>query len=111
MFVPIDEAYVLNAIKQLKNGTAPGLDMISTTLIKDAADFIWKPLTMIFKSSLKYRAFPDIWKLEMSRQFSHQAQKGMETIIDLSLSSQFSLGCWKKLLTISLVDISYQIKY
>ena len=47
-FVPIDETYVLNAIKQLKNGKAPGPDKISTKLIKDAADFIWKPLTMVF---------------------------------------------------------------
>ena len=63
MFVPIDEAYVLNAIKQLKNGKAPGPDIVSTTLIKDAADFIWKPLAMNVNSSLKYGAFPDIWKL------------------------------------------------
>ena len=29
---------------------------------KDAADFIWKPLTMVFNSSLKYGVFPDVWK-------------------------------------------------
>ena len=63
MFAPIDETYVLNAIKQLNNGKAPGPDKISTMLIKDAADFIWKPLTVIFNSSLKYGAFPNIWKL------------------------------------------------
>ena len=63
MFTPIDETYVLNAIKQLKNCKAPGSDKISTMLIKDAADFIWKPLTMIFNSSLKYGTFPNIWKL------------------------------------------------
>ena len=39
MFVHIDETYVLNGIKQLENGKAPGPDKISTTLIKDAADF------------------------------------------------------------------------
>ena len=63
IFVPVDDAYVLNAIRQLKNGKAPGPDKISTTLIKDAADVIWKPLTMVFNSSLKYGIFPDIWKL------------------------------------------------
>ena len=48
---------------QLKNVKAPGPDKISTKLFKDAADFIWKPLTMVFNSSLKYGIFPDIWKL------------------------------------------------
>ena len=64
IFVPIDDAYVQNATRQLKNGKAPGPDKISTTLIKDAADFIWKPLTMVLNSSLKYGVFPDTWKLE-----------------------------------------------
>ena len=62
-FVTIDETYVLNAIKQLKNGKAPGPGKISTKLIKNAGDFIWKPLTMVFNSSLKFGIFPDIWKL------------------------------------------------
>ena len=59
-FVPIDETYVLNAIKKLENGKAPGPDKISTKQIKDAAVFIWKPLTMVFNSSLKFGIFPDI---------------------------------------------------
>ena len=80
---------MLNAIKQLKNGKAPGPDMISTTLIKDAADFLWIPLTMIFNSSLKYGAFPDIWKLAKVTSIFKSGSKRMETIIDLSLSSQF----------------------
>ena len=63
MFVPIDEPSVLNAIKQLKNGTALGPDKISTMQIKDAADSIWKPLTIVFNSSLKYGTFPNFWKL------------------------------------------------
>ena len=63
IFVPIDDGYVLNAIKQLKNGKAPGQDKISTMLIKDTAVFIWIPLTMVFNSSLKNGVFPYIWKL------------------------------------------------
>ena len=50
IFVPIADAYVQNAIRQLKIGKAPGPDKTSTTLIKDAADFIWKPLTTVFNS-------------------------------------------------------------
>ena len=46
LFVPIDDAYVLNAIRQLTNGKTPCPDNTSTTLIKAAAEFIWKPLTM-----------------------------------------------------------------
>ena len=63
MVVSVDETYVLNAIKQLTNGKALGPDKIFTKLIKDAADFIWKPLTMVLNSSLKCGVFPDIWKL------------------------------------------------
>ena len=95
-FVPIDETYVLNAIKQLKNGKAPGPDKISTKLIKDAADFIWKPLTMVFNSSLKCAIFPDIWKLARVTPVFNTGSKKMQIITDLSLSSQSFHGCWKK---------------
>ena len=87
-FVPIDETDVLNAIKQLKNGKAPGPDKISTKLIKDAADFTWKPLTMVFNSSLKYGVFPDIWKLARVTSIFKTGSKKMKIIIDPSLSFQ-----------------------
>ena len=96
MFVPVDETYVLNAIKQLKNGKAPGPDKISTKLIKDAADFIWKPLTMVFNSSLKYGVFPDIWKLARVTPIFKTGSKKVQIIIDPSLSFQSFQGCWKK---------------
>ena len=96
MFVTIDEKYVLNATKQLKNGKAQGPHKVSTKLIKDAADFIWKPLTMVFNSSLKCGVFPDIWKLARVTLISRQAQKKMQIAIDLSLSFQSFQGCWKK---------------
>ena len=62
-FKLIDNTYVLNAISRLKNGKAPGPDKISTRLVKDSGDFIGKPLTMIYNSSLETGVFPDIWKL------------------------------------------------
>ena len=46
-FKLIDNTYVVNSISKLKNGKAPGPDKISTRLVKDSGDFIWKPLTMI----------------------------------------------------------------
>ncbi len=59
----VNDHYVPNAIKQLKNGKAPGPDKIPTILIKDAADLISRPLTMIFNSSLQKGIFPDVWKV------------------------------------------------
>ena len=60
---PVDDNYVPKAIKQLKNGKAPGPDKIPTMLIKDAADLICKPLTVVLNSSLRKGIFPDVWKL------------------------------------------------
>ena len=60
---PVDDNYVPKAIKQLKNGKAPGPDKIPIILIKDAVDLISKPLTLIFNSSLWKGIFPDVWKL------------------------------------------------
>ena len=61
--IPVDDNYVPKAIKQLKNGKAPGPDKIPTMLKKDAADLICKPLTMVLNSSLRKGIFPDVWKL------------------------------------------------
>ncbi len=33
------------------------------TLVKDAAEFISHPLSMIYNSSLRYDIFPDVWKI------------------------------------------------
>ena len=59
----VSDIFILNSIKQLKNGKAPGPDKIPTMLIKDAGEVICKPLAMIFNSSLWHGIFPDIWKL------------------------------------------------
>ena len=59
----VSDIFILNSIKQLKNGKAPGPDEIPTMLIKDAAEVICEPLAMIFNSSLRHGIFSDIWKL------------------------------------------------
>ena len=59
----VSDIFILNSIKQLKYGKAPGPDKIPTMLIKDAGEVICKPLAMIFNSSLRHGIFPDIWKL------------------------------------------------
>ena len=50
-------------MKQLKNGKACGPDKIPTTLVKDPANFISYPLTLIYNSSMKNGIFPDLWKI------------------------------------------------
>ena len=59
----VSDIFILNSIKQLKNGKAPGPDKIPTMPIKDAGEVICEPLAMIFNSSLRHGIFPDIWKL------------------------------------------------
>ena len=50
-------------LNQLENGKACGPDKIPTTLVKDAANFISYPLTLIYNSSMKNGIFPDFWKI------------------------------------------------
>ena len=60
---PVTNSQVLKSLTQLKNGKACGPDKIPTTLVKDAADFISYPLTLIYNSSIKNGIFPDLWKI------------------------------------------------
>ena len=50
-------------LNQLKNGKVCGPDKIPTTLVKDAANFISYPLTLIYNSSMKNGIFPYYWKI------------------------------------------------
>ena len=50
-------------IQNLKQGKSAGPDNIPTVILKDAADCICKPLTMIFNSSFRLGTFPDRWKI------------------------------------------------
>ena len=60
---PVTNSQVLKGLKQLTNGKACGPDKIPTTLVKDAANFISYPLTLIYNSSIKNGIFPDLWKI------------------------------------------------
>ena len=60
----MSEEAMLTSLNMLKNGKARGLDGVPTNLVKDAAQFIAKPLMMIFNASLKQQIIPNIWKLE-----------------------------------------------
>ena len=59
-FKTINETYMYNASRKLKNGKEADPDMIPATIIKYARDLITKPLKIIFTSLLTNGVFPDI---------------------------------------------------
>ena len=88
---PVDDNYVHKGIEQLKNGKAPGPDKIPIMLIKDAADLICKPLTMVFNSSLRKGIFPDVWKLARATPiFKSGSQSEANNYRPISVNSVFS---------------------
>ena len=90
-FNTINETYIYNAIKNLKNGKAAGPDKIPTTIIKDVGDIITKPLTMIFNSSLMNGVFPDIWKIvRITPIFKSGAKNDVNNYRPMSVISVFS---------------------
>ena len=90
-FKTINETYMHNAIKNLKNGKAAGPDKIPTTIIKDVGDIITKPLTMIFNSSLTNGVFPDIWKIaRITPIFKSGAKNDVNNYRPISVISVFS---------------------
>ena len=62
-FKQVNENTVMKYIQNLKQGKSAGPDNIPTVILKDAADCICKPLTMIFNSSFRLGTFPDRWKI------------------------------------------------
>ncbi len=58
----VTSSQVLDSLKSPGNGKAPGPDKIPIMFVKDVADFISYPLTLIFNSSLENGIFPDLWK-------------------------------------------------
>ena len=90
-FKTINETYMHNAIKNLKNGKAAGPDKIPITIIKDVGDIITKPLTMIFNSSLTNGVFPDIWKIaRITPIFKSGAKNDVNNYRPISVISVFS---------------------
>ena len=63
LFQTVDEEYVLNAINRLEREKASGPNMVTITLVKDAAISIAYPLMVIYNASLINGIFPDVWKL------------------------------------------------
>lgn len=59
---PTDVMEVGHLIKELKNGSAPGLDGCTSLLLKSIASSISEPLVQLFNLSLASGTFPDVWK-------------------------------------------------
>ena len=87
----VSNIFILNSIKQLTNGKAPGPDKIPTMLIKDAGEVICKPLVMNFNSSLRHGTFPDIWKLaKVTPIFKSGSKSDANNYRPISVISLFS---------------------
>ncbi len=91
VFQSVDETYVANAIRKLKNGKAADPDKVSTTIIKNVGDLVSKHLTMISNSSLMGGIFPDIWKIaRVTPIFKSGAKKDVNNYRPISVISVFS---------------------
>ena len=60
--ITISTAGVLNLLRSLKPGKAPGPDMISSRVLKELADELAEPLADIFQVSLEKGQVPTDWK-------------------------------------------------
>ena len=90
-FKIVDSSFILNAIKQLKNGKAAGPDKMPTKIVKDVGYLVSKPLLMIFNSSLEKGVFADVWKLaRVTPIFKSGSKKDVNNYRPISVISIFS---------------------
>lgn len=88
---PTDPGEVETMIRNLKNGSAPGLDGFSNELVKSIRDKISMPLTTIFNLSLSTGCFPDAWKIAAVTPIHKDGSKDCPTNYrPISLLSVFS---------------------
>ena len=95
-FKTINETYISNTIRKLKNGKAAVPDKIPATVIKDVGDLVTKPVKMNFNSSLTNGVFPDIWKIAIITPTFKSGAKNMSITIGPFQSSRFSQRSWKE---------------
>ena len=60
--IEIDEETVVQRLKSLTENKPPGPDMVSPKFVKELAEDLCKPITTIFKTSLKSMKIPNEWK-------------------------------------------------
>ena len=59
----LSESDVSDILQSLKINKATGPDDISSTLLKNTAEVIYKPLSRLFNKSLSSNKFPDFWTI------------------------------------------------
>lgn len=57
--LPVTENTIISIVNELKNNVTPGIDGISTSLIKKISNFISKPLSTIFNLCITQGVFPE----------------------------------------------------
>ena len=85
------------SLKIRDRGKAPGPDAVPTNLVKDTAQFIVKPLMMIFNVSLKQGIFQTSGNSQKSHQFTNPELEMRKIIIDPFQFSHFLQNHLKKL--------------
>ena len=60
--VAVTESDVREALEEIKEGSAPGPDRISTKLIQELKEELLKPLTILFRKSMQEAKIPDKWR-------------------------------------------------
>ncbi|PFX17465.1 Angiopoietin-related protein 3 [Stylophora pistillata] len=63
LFLEVSEARMQSLLANLNPSKASGPDSIPNWLLKEYADFLCRPLTVIFNASFKEQCLPQIWKM------------------------------------------------
>ena len=58
----VNEEVLKKKLKHLNPSKSPGPDSVSPHVLKEAADVLAKPLSLIFQTSLRSRQLPQTWK-------------------------------------------------
>ena len=87
--INITEEIVLNKLKQLKQGKAPGDDGFAPLFLKEIADDICYPLSIIFRSSMEEKKVPEDWRVaNVTPIFKKGSRQTPENYRPISLTSQ-----------------------
>ena len=86
--INITEELVLNALKSLNASKSPGPDSIHPRILKESAEVIALPLSLIFRSSLSSGMIPEKWKwAHITPVFKKGSKHDKENYRPISLTS------------------------
>src|SRR5436190_10827664 len=76
MLTPVSEEQLADCVRELRGGSSPGIDGISTDVIKDNFEFVKTPLLKIINTSLTTGIFPETFKTAKVVPIYKSGQKG-----------------------------------